>query len=192
MSKTHHCHFPTPRTSTPPEGTHRRYRCKSIFSSDQRQNNPQQAYLAATGAHALLTAWVVLLHKYTGNETVSFAFISTHQDLNFSSAHGRESSGTEKDIDGNDNVIAGYRVSEHCRLQDVYEVSREQRAAGPWLQDDSVNTAVVFSDRSKALRGRQRNAEGKGSVDGYLEELPWGIGNRVRCSLSFYNSHSVM
>ena len=160
----HHCHFPISRAEPPKDQKALGYLRVPVFSDDESQEKRHLHGVAKTQGQTLLSAWAVLLHKYTGSELVSFAAFYSPEP---SDGHERtdtaswkdDGSGVENGSDGCDGVILRYRVFENARLRDVCQVSRE-----PWTQADlarggSVNTAVDFLGRVSL--GQHDGKEGK-------------------------------
>ena len=144
----HHCNFPVSRA--PKDQKSLRYlRIPVFLDNDESQDKGQRA----RESQILLSAWAVMLHKYTGSELVSFA-VFYGPDLPNGCKHSERVVG-EEDPPGAENVsdkcndfILRYQVSEDARLLDVCQVSREPWTAADGARGGSVNTAVDFSGRS--------------------------------------------
>ena len=168
----HHCNFPVSRAEPPKEQKSLRYLRIPIVSDDDRsQEKGQRAPGTEIQEQTLLSAWAVLLHKYTGSVVVSFAAFyspgSSDERSFINSLIGEgDSPGTQKRSKQCSGFILRYRVSEDARLQDVCEVSRELLTAADWARGASVNTAVDFSDRLDLVSCGQQD------TDDEKEKLP--------------------
>lgn len=184
----HHCHFPVSRAESPKHQKTLRYLRVPIFSDDESQGKGQPSGVAETQDQTLLSAWAVLLHKYTGSEVVSFAAFYSPESYygrkpNDTVASEGDRSGAEDGSDGCNGLILRYQVSESARLQDVCQVSREPWTATDLARSGSVNTAIDFSDRLElASCGQEDEQEGKlSSVQ--LKSRHGDINDYVRSSL---------
>ena len=164
----HHCNFPVSRAEPSKDPKSLRYLRIPIVSDDGgSQENGQRIRGTEIQGQMLLSAWAVLLHKYTGSELVSFAAFyspsSSDERRPVDSVAGKEDlSGAEKRSEQCGGYILRYRVSEDARLQNVCEVSREPLTATDWARGASVNTAVAFSDRLGLVScGQQRKEDEK-------------------------------
>ena len=170
----HHCNFPVSRAEPPKDQKSLRYLHIPIISDDDgSQENWQRARGTEIQEQILLSAWAVLLHKYTGSEIVSFAAFyspgsSDERRLINSLIEEEDCPGTQKRSEQCSGFILRYRVSEDARLQDVCEVSRELLSAADWARGASVNTAVDFSDRLDLMSCGQQDK------DDEKEKLPNG------------------
>ena len=161
----HHCNFPVSRAEPPKDQKSLRYLRIPIVSDDNvSQENWQRARGTEIQEQVFLSAWAVLLHKYTGSEIVSFAAFyspgsSDERRLINSLVEEEDGPGAEKRSEQYRGFILRYRVSEDARLQDVCEVSRELLTAADWARGASVNTAVDFSDRLDLVSCGQQDEE---------------------------------
>ena len=161
----HRCNFPVSRVEPPKDQKSLRYlRIPIVSDDDGSQENWQRARGTEIQEQILLSAWAVLLHKYTGSEVVSFAAFyspgSSDDRRPIDSVVGEEDCpSTEKRSEQSIGFILRYRVSEDARLQDVCEVSRELLTAAEWARGASVNTAVDFSDRLDLVSCGQQDKE---------------------------------
>ena len=161
----HHCNFPVSKAEPPKDQKSLRYlRIPIVSDVNGSQENWQQARGTEIQEQILLSAWAVLLHKYTGSDVVSFAaFFSpdpSDERRPIHSVAGEEDCpGAEKRSEQCSRFILRYRVSEDARLQDVCEVSRELLTAADWARGASVNTAVDFSDRLDLASCGQQDKE---------------------------------
>ena len=159
----HHCNFPISRVEPPKVQKSLRYLRIPIVSDDHESHRDRQR-ARGTEIQILLSAWAILLHKYTGGEVVSFAALygpgSSDERRPLDSAAGEENCpGTEQRSEKCCPFILRYRVSEDARLQDACEVSRELLTAADWARGASVNTAVHFSGYLDSVSRGQQNKE---------------------------------
>lgn len=184
----HHCHFPVSRAESPRDQETLRYLRVPIFPDHESQEKGQPFGLAETQDQTLLSAWAVLLHKYTGSEVVSFAAFYSPESCygrktNDTVASEGDRSGAEDGSDGRNGFILRYQVSESARLQDVCQVSREPWTATDLARGESVNTAINFSGRLEFVScGQQDELEGKLSSM-QLKTRHGDINDYVRSSL---------
>lgn len=146
----HHCNFPVSRVEPPKYQKSPRYLRIPIASDDHGSQSDRQR-ARGTEFQILLSAWAILLHKYTGGEVVSFAAFynpgPSDERRPIDSVAGEEDCpGAGKRPEECSQFILRYRVSEDARLQDVCEASREPLTAADWARGALVNTAVDFSD----------------------------------------------
>lgn len=193
----HHCHFPVSRAESPRDQKTLRYLRVPILSDNESQEEGLPFGVAETQNQTLLSAWAVLLHKYTGSEVVSFAAFygpeSNHgHKPNGNVASEGDRSSAEDGSDGCNGFILRYQVSENARLRDVCQVSRE-----PWTtatdlaQGRVVNTAVDFSGLLGFVScGRQDEQEGNLSSM-QLKTRHGDNNDYVRSSLLYRSVQSV-
>lgn len=195
----HHSKFPVSRVESPKDQKPIQYIRLPVFSAIDCLENEQPARASDTHEEILLTAWAVLLHKYTGSEMVSFAAFGSP---NFSAK--RKPSATlaleegracaENGFDRCDGSIVRYRVLENARLQDVSRVSKEPWTAGNLSRRGTVNTAVDLSGRLQFVScghtDEKKDREKLPSV--HLGAHHSGIDDYVRTSLSLYFSILIM
>ena len=146
----HQCHFPVSKKESPKDQKSHRYIRVPVFSDDESQEKGQRARLKETQGGILLSAWAVLLHKYTGSELVSFATFfrleSLEERRTIDALAPEEHHSDSRNGSGRcDGSILRYQFSEHTRLQDVRQVSREPSTAGDVPRGGTVNTAIGFS-----------------------------------------------
>lgn len=184
----HHCHFPVSRAESPRDQKTLRYLRVPIFSDNESQEKGQSFGIAEAQDQTLLSAWAVLLHKYTGSEVVSFAAFYSPEFCygpkpNDTVASEGDRSGAEDGSDGCNGFILRYQVSESARLQDVCQVSREPWTATDLARGGSVNTAIDFSGWLEFVScGQDNEQEGKlSSVQ--LKTCRGDINDYVRSSL---------
>ena len=194
----HHCNFPVSRAEPPKDQKSLRYlRIPIISDDDGSQEKGQRARRTEIQGQILLSAWAVLLHKYTGSEVVSFAAFyspgSSDERRPIDSVAGEEDCpDAEKRSEPCSQFILRYRVSEDARLQDVCEVSRELLTAADWARGASVNTTVDFSDHLDLVSCGQQDKEdekekfpnvelkaGHRNINDYVRTLDFG-----RCIIS--------
>ena len=161
----HHCNFPVSRAEPPKDQKSPGYlRIPIVLDNDESQEHWQRARGTEIQGQLLLSAWAVLLHKYTSSEVVSFAAFfspgSPDKRKPIDSVIGeKDHPGAETRSEECSGFVLRYQVSEDARLQDVSEVSRELLTPADWARGASVNTAVYFSDRLDMARCGQRVME---------------------------------
>ena len=148
----HRCNFPVSRAKPLKNQKSLRYlRIPIVSDDDGGQQKGQRARETEIQKQTLLSAWAVLLHKYTGSEVVSFAAFyspgSPDERRPIDSVIGEQNCpGAEKHSEQCSGFILQYQVSEDAHLQNVCEISREPLTAADWAQGASVNTAIDFSE----------------------------------------------
>ena len=164
----HHCNFPVSRAEPPKDQRSFRYlRIPIVLDDDGSQEKGQRIRGTAIQEQILLSAWAVLLQKYTGSDVVSFAAFHSAvcSDERRPVAGEEDCPGAEERSERCNPFILRYRVLKDARLQDVCEVSRELLTAADWARGASVNTAVNFSDRLDMVScGQQDEEDEKGKL----------------------------
>ena len=145
----HHCNFPVSRLEPPKVQKSLQYLRVPIVSDDHESQRDRQR-ARGTEIQILLSAWAILLHKYTGGEVVSFAAFygpgSSDERRPIDSVAWKEDCpGAEQRSEKCSQFVLRYRVSEDAHVQDVCEISRELLTAADWARGTSVNTVVDFS-----------------------------------------------
>ena len=98
-------------------------------------------------------AWALLLRRYLGNDTVSFAVLASQgNDL-----QGRGHARCIAAVEGSESRILQYHIPAQCLLQDIRPVIF-RAYAGHVGERLPINTAIRLSNSTSSRRG-QRNRE---------------------------------
>lgn len=119
----------------------------------------QQSQSTGFTTSVLLQTWAILLHKYTGSETVSFAVFHYpgSSELSFpTTTYSREEGNSAHTPDAS---IVRYSVLEDAALNDVKQVSTETWVTGNQRVHGTFNTAVVFTPGIQSTTKKRRMLE---------------------------------
>lgn len=155
----HRTNFPVSTAKT--SAHHRSDQCRRVsvplHASNVKEKQLSQSTRFATSV--LLQTWAVLLHKYTGSETVSFAVF--HYP---GSAETSSPTRTHSPNGGNcaylpNASIVRYSISEDAVLSNVKQVSTETWVTSDQRVHGTFNTAVVFTPGIQRTTKKRRRLE---------------------------------
>ncbi|KAL9583873.1 MAG: hypothetical protein Q9212_002452 [Teloschistes hypoglaucus] len=128
-----------------------------LHASNVKEKQQFQSTRFATSV--LLQTWAVLLHKYTGSETVSFAvfhYSASSEPSSPARTHSPDGGGCAYSPDAS---IVRYSISEDASLSDVKHVSTESWVTGDQRVHGTFNTAVIFTPGIQSTTKKRRRLE---------------------------------
>ncbi|KAL9584104.1 MAG: hypothetical protein Q9203_004802 [Teloschistes exilis] len=155
----HRTNFPVSTATTSGHHRSRQYSRVSVPLHASRVKEKQQSQSTRFTTSVLLQTWAVLLHKFTGSETVSFAVFHNpgSSELSFpTTTYSREEGNSAHTLDAS---VVRYSVLEDAALNDVKQVSTETWVTGDQRVRGTFNTAVVFTSGIQSTTKKRRMLE---------------------------------